>query len=746
MTEPTRTLVLESHDHGPNLGSADQPPSAPHLPSAVAERFQSIRTASTRVTADASGDPILLQGLVAVDQRYQLLGKFAEGGQGEISTARDRVLDRFVAVKSLKAEHVDNQGVVARFVAEAKVTAQLDHPAIVPLYELNGGQDRRLHIAMKLVMGQTLRELIDDAVLDCRSQQATRSTRVELRALKGRLEHFVKVCDALSFAHSKGVIHRDLKPENVMIGQFHEVYVMDWGIAEVLPETPAPASAPGSVISGTPGYLAPEIIAGSAPLAPAADQYALGMILFELATLKPGMRGGGMAEMFNRTVRGELEPLHHRLPHCRIPADLKAVIHRATALTPAHRYASIAALAEDVRRILQDDETAARPDNLPRKVLRWLVLHRAFAVGMVLAILAVLAGGAGLGVVRHQQAIIALRQRQLTQVFLQSEAARRAHRIDRHLLGAAAILERFSDELRFLLAGRGPTEAPVQIVDARQFREADSAPPETQFSPYYRQLVSLAVANVQLAPEVDELAVAAKIQALNPMIDDLLPLMAAADPESPPRSREVLVQQVLTAGLPVAWLYVGLAEGVLIGYPGSGFIADDYDPRQRPWYRNAENAAGVVWSVPYVDASGLDVVMSASRALRDSHGQLLGVASLDLTFTAIIAVLAAETGGSPVLRRYLVDRDARVMLQSEVTSAQVAQARQNFSTLTFDPFPYPQLAAHLTQAAGGQFEAGPDHQRRLIAYAPVASMGWYLVEEIDLPAFLAWTATQNRRP
>jgi serine/threonine-protein kinase len=745
-----RTLVVaaeKARGNDPGMASADGvPPAKNSMPTAVGQRFQTIRAATTRVSSEQmNSDPEVLRALVAVDRRYQVLGKFAEGGQGEINTAKDRILDRFVAIKSLKAEHVGNEGIVAGFIAEAKVTAQLDHPAIVPLYDLNGGPDQRLHMAMKLIFGQTLRELIDDAVLDCRHRKAARGADEELRALKARLEHFIKVCDAVSFAHDKKVVHRDLKPENVMIGQFHEVYVMDWGIAEVMPESSCPTIPPsGEGISGTPGYIAPEVISDR-PASAASDQYALGMILFELAALKPGLCGGGMAEVFNRTVRGEHEALTHLLPHCRIPGDLRAIIRKTLAMKPEERYPSVAALANDVRRFLQDDETAARPDNPPRRLLRWLARHRVLAAGLVLGVLAAFAGVTVASVVRHQQSVIALRQRQLLHVHLQSEAARRAHRIDRHLLNTAAVLERFSDELLFLLSGRGGAAKDTAIADTETFRHPENEPAGTQFSPYYQQRINLVTANCSLAPGVDAAAVANKIRDLAPMVGDLLPLMAAADPDYTPRPPEVLAQRVLSTGLPVAWMYVGLAEGVLIGYPGSGTLPKDYDPRQRPWYSNAEHAPGVVWSAPYIDASGLDLVMSASRSLRDRNGGLLGVASLDMTFAAILALLSADTHELPVLHRYLVDQEARVMVQSDVKSERLEEARKDLAELRFDPFPYPQLATHLRRQEGGQFEVGTGRGRRLIAYAPVSSMGWYLVEEIDLPAFIAQAAAREQK-
>jgi serine/threonine-protein kinase len=717
------------------------------MPAAVAERFQEVRAATTRITGTAAAlRPDELQGLVAVDRRYQVLGPFAEGGQGIVNTARDRVLERFVAIKSLRQEHVNDDAIVAGFVAEAKVTAQLDHPAIVPLYDLNGDEDGRLHIAMKLIFGQTLKELVDDAALSCRSHREGGADG-ERHALKARLEHFIKACDAVSFAHDKGVVHRDLKPENVMVGPFHEVYVMDWGIAEVRPEAaPAeavPAGAPvpgGSGISGTPGYIAPEIIADRTPASPASDQYALGMILFELATLKRGLRGEGMAEIFNRTIRGEHESLLHLVPCHRIPADLAAIIRKATARGPSDRYASVTALADDVRRFLQDEETVARPDNLLRSRLRWLARHRALAAGMALAVILALVGIAGASFVRHQREVIRNRQRQLLHVHLQARVAHRAHRVDRHMQRMAELLGRLAERLVLQLEERGapPVDTPSRIANQGAFQKRSSAPGDLAFSAHYQQPVSLSTANAKLAPQIEPATVAESLRRLDPVVDDLLAYLAAADPGQAPRPREVLAQQAFDVGLPITWISIGLAEGAIIAYPGSGSLPEDYDPRQRPWYRDAVATPGFTWSAPYIDAAGVDVIISVSQALHDRHRHLLGVAAFDLTLAAIQRILASEEHDElPVVQRYLVDRQGNIILRKAFRQELLDEARQELATIRFEPYPHPQIRQHLDGRYGGQFEVVDGNRNLLVACAPVPSLGWFLVEEIDLSVFLA---------
>ncbi len=746
--EAERTMIVTSdgRDAPPPAGGPDSPGERPaKMPATVADRFREVRAATTRVTGTAASvRPDELAGLVAVDRRYQLLGPFAEGGQGIVSTARDRVLERFVAVKSLRQEHVKDPTIVAGFVAEAKVTAQLDHPAIVPLYDLSGDEDGRLHIAMKLIFGQTLKELVDDDALSCRSLRSSGPIS-ELHALKTRLEHFIKACDAIAFAHDKGVVHCDLKPDNVMVGPFHEVYVMDWGIAKVLPESPTSLAPPtdaaaGGGISGTPGYIAPEIIADGAAASPASDQYALGMILFELATLKRGLRGEGMAEIFNRTVRGEHEALLHLVPRHRVPSDLAAIIRKATARRPCDRYASVSALADDVRRFLQDEETVARPDNFLRGRLRWLARHRGLAAGIALAVIMVLGGIAGISVVRHQREIIRSRQRQLLHVHLQARVAHRAHRIDRHMQHMAEMLERLAERLVLQLEERGtpPADTLRRIADQAAFQGHPPTPEDLAPSAHYQQPVSLSTANAKRAPGVGLASVTKPLRLLDPVVDDLLGFLAATDAGQASRPREVLAQQALDAGLPITWISIGLAEGVIIGYPGSGSLPEDYDPRQRPWYQDAVAVPGIAWSAPYIDAAGADVIISVSRALHDRNRRLLGVAAFDLALAAVQRILASEERDElPVVQRYLVDRQGNIILRKAFRQELLDEARQELGTIRFEPYPHLQIRHHLDGRYGGQFEVADGNRNLLVACAPIPSLGWFLVEEIDLPVFLA---------
>ncbi len=281
--------------------------------------------------------------------RYQLFGEIARGGMGAVLKGRDVDLGRDLAVKVLLESHREKPDLVKRFVEEAQIGGQLQHPGIVPVYELGSFADHRPYFTMKLVKGRTLAEL-----LDARSSPADDLPRF--------LSLFESVAQTMAYAHARGVIHRDLKPSNVMVGSFGEVQVMDWGLAKVLPrggaaddltaprrerELPASvirtarsgsdadASEAGSVL-GTPGYMAPEQARGEiGDLDERADVFGLGSILCEILTGRPAFVAGEPAERLRRSARGDLADAFARLEGCGCEPELIALARHCLAPSAA---------------------------------------------------------------------------------------------------------------------------------------------------------------------------------------------------------------------------------------------------------------------------------------------------------------------------------------------------------------------------------------------------------------------------
>ncbi|MBI1946231.1 MAG: serine/threonine protein kinase [Deltaproteobacteria bacterium] len=294
------------------------------------------------------------------EARYQMKSLLGRGGMGEVRLCHDRRIGRDVAIKLVLSGATD-ASVRARFLREARVQGQLEHPAIVPVHDLEVFGDGSAYFAMKRVRGRTLGDLL--AAL-------ARGDDETARAFPQRklLSAFNAVCLAVEFAHEKGVVHRDIKPGNIMLGDFGEVYLLDWGLAKLLTGddvepagvTPAPVTADGATqagsVLGTPGYMAPEQVDASlAPVGPATDVYALGAVLFEMLSLRRYIDTKDALEATIRTLQGA-EPRPSRRAAPAVAATIAPVLDelcaRALARTPSERVPSARALHDEVDRYL----------------------------------------------------------------------------------------------------------------------------------------------------------------------------------------------------------------------------------------------------------------------------------------------------------------------------------------------------------------------------------------------------------
>jgi len=373
-------------------------------------------------SADASS-------LAVVDrERYAIEGEFARGGMGRILSARDVRLGRPVAVKELQMRTG-----AERFVREALVTARLQHPAIVPIYEAGRWPDGVPFYAMKLVSGRSLAALIAEAK--------------GLSARLALLPHLLAVADAVAFAHSKRIVHRDLKPANVLVGAFGETVVVDWGLAKELGGTEDAAEAgsarppdgdgghdetiAGSVL-GTPQYMAPEQARGEA-VDERADVYALGAMLYYLLVGAPARGGTTVREVLAAAVSERPVPVQEREPDA--PSDLAAIVGKAMEPDPALRYASAREMAEDLRRFETGQLVSAHRYSPAELLRRWVRQHRTeVAVAAVLGAALALAVAAGFLAVRRQARIA---EAERDRARLEARKAEEANAFLRDMLGSA---------------------------------------------------------------------------------------------------------------------------------------------------------------------------------------------------------------------------------------------------------------------------------------------------------------------
>jgi serine/threonine protein kinase len=286
--------------------------------------------------------------------RYAVHEVIGHGGSSVVIRAFDNDILRYVAVKILNPEEASDGSLVDRFAEEARITGQLEHPNIVPVYELGHDRGGRRFMSMKLVQGSTLQETLN----------RHGDMRLEPSRLAELLQVFLKVCDAVSFAHSRGVIHRDLKPTNIMISDFGQVYVLDWGIARLRPRgashdgprvrvsagqtEQSELDPPGSLI-GTACYMAPEQLQGRHDeLDEQTDVFALGATLYQVLAGQPPLTSEIVRAIWSRQDPPAITPPERLASAGGVPPELSRIAMQAVAYDPANRYRSVADLKRDI--------------------------------------------------------------------------------------------------------------------------------------------------------------------------------------------------------------------------------------------------------------------------------------------------------------------------------------------------------------------------------------------------------------
>ncbi len=662
---------------------------------------------------------------------YALKKTLGAGAMGEIWLAQDTGLRRQVAYKRMHAHIATQKQALSRFLREMQITAQLDHPHIVPVYECELNPDGSLAYAMKLVRGRTLK----DVLLEKRALLEKGQPITEDYTLQRLLEHFLSVCEAIHFAHSKGVIHRDLKPVNLMIGEFGEVYVMDWGIArriggfEAYENTgPDTLSADTDVdetrvgqILGTPRYMSPQQAAGkNKELDGRSDQFALGLILFEVLTLRPAFQASNAVELIKKVLKVELQPFVAFKGEKQIPRELKAIALKALSKRPEDRYESTAALAKDIRRWQQGQAVSASPDNAWQRVTRWMGQHRQATLAAAMAVLAGVMFSVGSAVYR-QQAELA-RERVYTAFVNEvlGQASSQAQRIDSHFLKMQGLLDMMAaSALEYLEQGapslepiypQSPFNAPNQINSALYGGKISLDWPTSGFSPH-KQLSDMN----------------GKLSRLLPLRHVLRDVLLRSHTDQPEKLTQTQIQELIGGkGTPIMWAHASLEEGVIYMFPGIGFNTPGYDARTRPWYKNTVGTHGARWGSPYFDPlSG--ALLPCTRALYDHNQRFMGVAGIDLRFQYVIDHLLTLKRDDFKASYLLNDKGEIIIRSADAQSAQTDKALDLTKGFETPAYPDQKLQAAIkAKQSGGWFE----QKGQLLLYSRLNTLGWYFVAEI----------------
>jgi WD40 repeat protein len=478
------------------------------------------------------------------NSRYRIIKPHAKGGLGEVFIARDEEIDRDVALKEIQARYGDDPDSRARFLKEAEITGKLEHPGIVPVYGLGTYPDGRPYYAMRFIQGDSLGDALERFHDPARKWKDDNQRRLEFRGL---LQRFIDVCNAIDYAHSKGVLHRDLKPGNVMLGQYGETLVVDWGLAKRIEDkTPERMSSMGPVkplmedsgltqygqVLGTPAFMSPEQAAGKLDeMGPATDVYGLGATLYTLLTGEPPFTAGDLESLMATVRKGLPIARYPRKLNRRIPAPLESICVAAMAVKPADRYPTAKRLSQDVENWLADSKVSVHHEGKLERYSRFTRRHRAAVRAVMIVITAITAMGAWMYVDLSQQRF---RQSRLDDLqaakvgFGQTIAALRADRADEDLLALVYDLNQAAE------AGASELEPTIRRaiawhqthchrVESMRLLPADIT--HAMLSPWGRHFAYVAKKRIHVLETVGLMPVVEPI----PMVDEVRMLGFSAD-------------------------------------------------------------------------------------------------------------------------------------------------------------------------------------------------------------------------
>jgi serine/threonine protein kinase len=664
-------------------------------------------------------------------QHYEILQMLGEGAMGTVHLVRDSRLERTVAYKQLhKRIQSDNPEVHQRFLGEVQITAQLPHPYIVPVYSLEV-TEAGVGYTMKCIQGKTFKELITEA----KAHNAEPHKITYPQDFPNLLEHFLKVCEALSFAHFKGVIHRDLKPANLMLGPHNEIYVMDWGIArpfgEAAKDYPFEAGEKNQMI-GTPRYMSPEQARGvNDRLDERSDLFALGLILYELVCLQPGYKASSTSELLEKVRKGQLNPVVFFRPELKVPRELQAIIAKATAWKRADRYSNVEAMSQDLRRYLRGEAVQAAPDTPLQAAGRWFRVHRTACLSSLM----VLVLGSSLwtlwNLLQQQQTLQAALQREQVITQFMGQILNQGQAVDRYMVAIPRTLENMAGTvIQALEHGKPQPNFPYYLDDEHWNKRI---PSQVQ-SAHYGSKISTDWPAITLPWGEPELPFKPNLHKLAPLKKQMRNLLIRSGKEQGASETD---PQILIAkqGVPLMYVNISTAEGILIFYPGASYNTPGYDVRKRPFFKLVYNKRGVHCGNPYIDRlSGS--LLPCSLAIYDAQERFRGVVSIDLQFN-YLARNVLNISNIPGLRNsYLLDEKGQVIVKGSDRNQKIEKRAKINHGMQLSRFKNEDLLRKIELRSESGYLRSVN---TTLGYLRLNFQGWYFVVEAETEPLFAKT-------
>ena len=678
--------------------------------------------------------------LTDVEDRFEIERRLAEGGRYVVSIGEDLGLERKVAIYSLRDEKLMDEDERASFIAEAEISAQLDHPSVLPVYSINRDYRGGLHSAVKLTDGTDLRKYLERITSHYRN--AGFRAAEEAGSLSFRLELILGVSDGLVYAHSRNIAHANLNPQNILIGEYHEVYIKGWGFSRPITAQDDAAQKRKPPEITDPRFIAPELISGAEPSV-RSDVYALGMILYELVTLHPPFPDATAPEILERLRNGVQPTIEHRFGGA-IDPDMKAIIQKAIASDPENRYPTVKDFAEDIRRFLHSDEVSVRRISLSKRFAKLIRAHHRRMFFWFLTLICLV------GALFAYNIFNDVRMAQISYLDdhvlgkAQSSCRKTAHQFNLQAEKINDMLESIKFETEFLLSERTEENkhGTKYLVQPSEALVDGSVGIQTEYSPYYGDSVSFR--NVEVGHEEDiSNPEVTRLGLLQPTLFRYMlqaPLNAYITKESPDRQIHRLTQSVS----PIYRVQILLADGSTLLYPYTSKDGPDFHKSE--WYREtmASRVASAAWHLP----ARLDnAVPGAERVILPVSIPLgppdapLGVAAILVSGRYFDQILS-EANNSPLgmVSQYFIARNGHVKLERINNGPGKAPTVNLEKGLYPDPWLRDWVAG---KEYGSVIRKEPDGQF-VYCFADVPAMDEWYVEKIRLKDFLRSIKTEQK--